>query len=520
MNKIKHTLTALLLLLLLAPLAQADDAKAVEPYEAWYVLKLGGERAGHMHTTLKQDGETLVSTTAMIIAIKRGEVEIRIEQTSSFVETLDNKPLSADSTMKFATMATQQHVDYTGEKWTVTSTNAGQKTQVQVDPPAEVWMTPGALATYLEKAIAAGEKELSATTLDPSVGIKPVHIKMTRGESADIEVFGKVVPATKWKTTMSATPGVVIEQWTDDSGQPVKQLIPLMPGMDIEMLLADKALALAEFDAPEMLASSLITPDKKIKNPRKLKRAVFELVAKDLKENVGVAVPNAGFQTTKWIDDNTLRVTIDLEKPTLPKRFEVSDATLSASTMLNFEDEVIQQLIQEAVNLGQINQLAKYPTLKPMYKAQRNAAKKIRDFVREHIDCKDLSVGFASASETARTKQGDCTEHACLLAAMLRGAGIPSRTVTGLVYADQFAGREGIFGFHMWTQAWIADEDERHRWVDLDAAMPGEVSGFDATHIALATSAMNDGETFNGMVTLLPLMKGMEIKVIETEWVE
>ncbi|MBX2850734.1 MAG: transglutaminase-like domain-containing protein [Phycisphaeraceae bacterium] len=513
MKTIHRLLPALLTILLLAPLACAEEAKTVEPYEAWFVLKMGGQRAGHMHTTLKQDGENLVSTTSMILAIKRGEVEIRVEQSSKFVETLDHKPVSAESTMKFATMATEQHIDYTGDKWTITSTNAGQKTRVEVDPPKVQWKTPGALAEYLETAIADGEKELQVTTLDPSAGTTPVEITMTRAESADIEVFGKVVPATRWKTTMSATPGVEIEQWTDAAGQPVRQLIPLMPGMEIEMLLADKALALAAFDAPEMLAASFITPNKKIKNPRKLKRAVFDLVSKDLKENVGDAVPSDTLQTTKWVNDDTLRISIDLDNSGLRSKNEIEAAYLDATSMLNYKDKAVAKLTEQVLVKQHVTQEEGVVVHGPM-------ARNLREFVREHIDAKDLSVGFASASETARTKQGDCTEHACLLAAMLRGAGIPSRTVTGLVYADQFAGEKGIFGFHMWAQAWIQTSKGKGYWLDLDAAMPGQVDGFDATHIALATSVMKDGEAFNEMVTLLPLMKGMEIKVIELEWAE
>ena len=38
---------------------------------------------------------------------------------------------------------------------------------------------------------------------------------------------------------------------------------------------------------------------------------------------------------------------------------------------------------------------------------------------------KDLSVGFATAADVARTAQGDCTEHAVLLAALLRASDIP-----------------------------------------------------------------------------------------------
>ena len=60
-----------------------------------------------------------------------------------------------------------------------------------------------------------------------------------------------------------------------------------------------------------------------------------------------------------------------------------------------------------------------------------------------------------------------------LLAAMLRADDIPSRTVSGLVYVSSFEGAKDIFGYHMWTQGWIA-EDGKGRWVDLDATLVKE----------------------------------------------
>ena len=276
-NKVNLFVALLVLLgLSLSVPAVADEAKAFEPYEAWYVLKLGGQRAGHMHASLKEVDGKLVNETKMVMSIKRGQNELRIEQASKFIETLDNKPIRSESTMKMAIMATEQEIDFTGEQWVITAKNAGQQTETKVDPPGIDWLTPGGMAAHLEKAIANGEKEITVTTLDPSMGVNPVTIEMTRGETADIDVFGRTTPATKWVTTTTAAPGVEIEQWTDESGQPVKQMIPLMPGMEVEMLLADKALALAEFDAPEMLAASFIKPDKPIKNPRKLKRAAVD----------------------------------------------------------------------------------------------------------------------------------------------------------------------------------------------------------------------------------------------------
>ena len=95
MRKKMNLFVALLVLLGLSlPMpVVADEAKAFEPYEAWYVLKLGGQRAGHMHASLKEVDGKLVNETSMVLAIKRGNNEMRIEQSSKFTETLDYKPI-------------------------------------------------------------------------------------------------------------------------------------------------------------------------------------------------------------------------------------------------------------------------------------------------------------------------------------------------------------------------------------------------------------------------------------------
>ncbi len=91
-------------------------------------------------------------------------------------------------------------------------------------------------------------------------------------------------------------------------------------------------------------------------------------------------------------------------------------------------------------------------------------AEHLRLAVRSHITKKDLSKADASALETFRTRTGDCTEHATLLCAALRIAGVPARIEVGLVYAPDYGGWVG----HAWNSAWIDGG-----WVHLDSAYPG-----------------------------------------------
>lgn len=119
------------------------------------------------------------------------------------------------------------------------------------------------------------------------------------------------------------------------------------------------------------------------------------------------------------------------------------------------------------------------------------AAKRIEAFVAKYIDNKNLSVGYASAVEVAASRQGDCTEHAVLTAAMCRAIGIPAQVVTGVAYVDDFAGLRG-FGGHAWAQAYVGG-----KWVGLDAAFKGtERGGYDAGHIALAVGNGNPEDFF------------------------
>jgi len=103
----------------------------------------------------------------------------------------------------------------------------------------------------------------------------------------------------------------------------------------------------------------------------------------------------------------------------------------------------------------------------------------LEGFVRRFIRTKDLSIGYASALEVARRPEGDCTEHAVLLAALGRALGIPTRVVDGLAYVDAYAGKQHVFVPHAWVQAWTGTG-----WQSFDAAM----GSFDSTHLAFAVS--------------------------------
>jgi len=73
----------------------------------------------------------------------------------------------------------------------------------------------------------------------------------------------------------------------------------------------------------------------------------------------------------------------------------------------------------------------------------------LEQFVYDYIADKNGAHGFDVASMVARSRAGDCTEHAVLLTALLRMYGFPARTVTGLYVSL----KEPVLAYgHAWVE--------------------------------------------------------------------
>jgi hypothetical protein len=92
------------------------------------------------------------------------------------------------------------------------------------------------------------------------------------------------------------------------------------------------------------------------------------------------------------------------------------------------------------------------------------AAQKIVNAVFESIDKQAGVRGSATALEVLQNGAGDCTEHAVLVVALMRAAGIPARTVDGIVIAADGGGK-GVAGYHAWGEIWLG------QWIGVDATV-------------------------------------------------
>lgn len=128
-------------------------------------------------------------------------------------------------------------------------------------------------------------------------------------------------------------------------------------------------------------------------------------------------------------------------------------------------------------------------------------ATRLCHWVARHIQRKDLAIGFASALSTLESGEGDCTEHAVLLAALCRAAGVPSRLKAGLLALGS------SMGYHLWTEAW-----DGSAWVGLDATF--DRVPVDGRYLAIAASDLGDGRAADLAEGILPWIGQVEIEVL------
>ena len=502
------TLTALIFLVSTAILT--PHALAQEVRERWYILELAGTPAGHMSSIVTTagdgDAKTITTDASLVLSIARAGAKISVIQESRFVETAAGKPVSMRSRQVMGGEIIQEYVFKDDSIELTTRQPAGEPKVSTLKLPEGTWLPPAAAEAYARQRVAGGATELTVRTMDPTLGPTIISAERKIGAKSTIQIAGRAIEVTEHTVTMSNMPGMKTTEMVDEAGEMVQSRTQ-MGGIPIVMTSATRAEALKERagEIPELMTTTFVKPDKPIKRPRDTIRASYLV---QVKEGLPVELATTGAQRVQNVDDKTVRVIIDtVALEAAPKEDAENAAFLGSSAMIEPKDAKIVSLAQQAVEQAGV---------KGRPKAE--IAEALRRFAHTYIKKKNLGVGFASATEVARSREGDCTEHGVFLASLLRARGIPARVVSGLIYADSFAGSQNIFGYHMWTQA-LLDIDGAKRWVDLDATLPASHPA-DATHIAVVTSELADGELGVSMMPVAQMMGRVGIVVESVEHAE
>jgi len=480
-----------------APIDWKDPPQGVFE-DRWYLVTVNGQRAGYSRTATKRVGQTIESLSFIEMAIGRGSAEIKLVLRSLQRETLTGEPLSfeVEQHMSLATVK-KTGVIRDGRVY-ITSTDQGRSLQTDYpwDPRSKMaWGI--ALATRGEP-LAVG-KTFELWTYDALVKPSgPVRTEVRIVSREKIDVLGRRVDAFKAESTTHMGVPITTISYVDETGADLRMTMDL-GFVKAEMIACDKEVALAKSTtAPELFVQTVVELGRPL-DARAMRRIRYRLHLAD-KATEGM-FPSTSMQQVVRRDDRM--VEIDVRRIDWETLGQATSQPLSAdlrpylqaSAFLNADDPAVAALARKTV--GSEKDPVKMADL-------------LRRCVSTYVDKKDLTVGLASASEVVRSRQGDCTEHAVLLAAMARAVGIPARCVGGMVYVSHMAGKEHVFGFHMWTQVWLAGQ-----WVDIDGAL--EQTDCDPSHIAMAIMPLNEDGMADIAVGIIPFIGKIRIEIVQTE---
>ncbi|VAX41699.1 hypothetical protein MNBD_PLANCTO02-971 [hydrothermal vent metagenome] len=302
---------------------------------------------------------------------------------------------------------------------------------------------------------------------------------------------GKKHRLLRAKMVFSIVPQTPTKIWIDQQGNILRSESKFL-GKQMVTYRVKPEVALKEVAGGELdLAVSALVRVNQIRNGHKSKKVVYQI--KTPQNNPVKYFPSGETQSIEKIDHETLKLTvtkIDLSK--MGKSKKPDGSYLKPTLFLQSRDANVRTHAMRATKNR---------------RDKREIAMRMEKYVYQNMKAKNFSTALASAAEVAKNLEGDCTEHAVLLAAMLRVEKIPSRIAVGLVYIE----KRSVFSGHMWTEAYV----DGH-WIPLDATL-GQ-GGIGAAHIKLAASSFS--ENAPAPVTLflpmMTLMNNLQITVVES----
>lgn len=452
------------------PWRSTPVAKPLRSEDHWMAITQAKRKIGYAHRTLTptEKGYHLEESVLMRINTMGVVQDIRMKTQSD---------LLVDMSLSAFNFDLQSHLF----SFSVRGVMKGKEATIHYGTPAaprkmvlplqEVPQLSNSMFDSLRGKNLKTSDEIVIYVFDPaSMGQRPVRLKVMGEET--MTVMGQERKALKLEIDFMGARQLA---WLGEEGDVLKEEGLL--GMTLERVTKEQAL-----DGLSLLASADLTEvasiDAKIAidDPDALTSIKIRLMNIDTTP----LFLNSGRQHFK----NNL-LTIEKEKrPETTARGDYSNDIgkfLEPSPFIQSDDPLIRKQVKQIISPRDSDAVK---------------AKKIVDWLYRSIEKRPV-LSVPNAVETLENRMGDCNEHAVLLAAMVRAAGIPAQIEAGLVY------QRGRFYYHAWNVLYLGE------WITADAAL-GQMPA-DATHIRLVRGGADR------QIDLMGVIGKLKLEILETK---
>jgi hypothetical protein len=461
--------------LILALLLVCCSAIAKSSDDTWMTVLLDGRKIGNMHMTRRVEANHVVSTQALTVELSRAGIKVGLSSRETDTETRQGKPLAFESRSSISGIENVVRGTIHDDKCDVTTEIGGDRQQRTIDWPRGALLSEGLRLAESRTALKRGESYTELAFQAESVDAVEVVTTVGEAEQVDLPQGRRKLVRVEQLIKLPGAP-TTTTAWVDDDQDAKKMTMQLM-GYELTMLACSQSCAQAPNQSADILTHALAP-------------APAGLTPDDLQHGVVIHV-----SPTQEQAELSFAATDEQRVSKSGSGFDLRIAPVTNASPLDTESKPVASdskpnawLQSDAPEVRKLAAQGIGDAKEPLAQMQN-----LETFVRGFIRNKNLSVGYASALEVAKNPEGDCTEHAVLLAALGRSVGIPTRVVDGLAYTNHYAGVDHVFVPHAWAQAWI-----NGKWQSFDAAL----MGFDAGHIALSVGDGDPWRFFAGLDSL------------------
>jgi len=487
-----------------------DAAAPLSPvHEIWEVSRIEGRKVGHARTrrerVIDEQGETLERIEMeQVVALARFGQQLR--QTLRLVSW--ERP--AGGLVRFESQVSS------GGEWTLTRGQVSDgllaiesatpgKTERQSLPWNEQLGGFFAVERLLSQPWSPGEKR-SVQAIVPLLNqIGKTELQDAGVEALRIEGHSRSLRKIRRVDTVGA---IKLESthWVDEQGETVRS-VSTFPPPGMETVRTDRATALAEETADaafDLGAATRIPVANMPADPHGCREIVY--LAELTHGSIEGVFPSGASQSVRKLDEQRAEVRVRAIRPA-----KLADGTPSDVRPPSSDGQPMEAAPTDdervANGLVQSDDATVVALAKSVAADESDAwrvAIALEALVRRHVQPKQFSQAMATAAEVARSGEGDCTEHAVLLAALCRSRGLAARVAIGLVYAESLGG----FAYHMWNEVWIDGQ-----WIPLDATLARQ--GIGAGHLKLASSSLRGTDAFAALLPVVNVLGRLKLSVAQ-----
>ncbi len=438
--------------------------------ETWMNITQGGKKIGYTQRTYARFENGFRFSENIFMRINTmGIVQPLIVRTVAELKpdrTLSNFRFDLESNLfKFTARGTVE-----GKKLTVRIGGPGEERVSVITLSDRPYLGGGILESVGTSGLRAGEGQTFPVFDPASLGQRPVRVTFLGEEP--LTIMGKSRQARKLSVELAGMKQIA---WVDQDGSVLRE--EGMLGIAMVRVTREEALAGLEGAVSTDLTEIAAIPSSRI---------IEDTAAlKVLKVRIG-GLPEGSF----FLDGGrqiyqkgvlTIRRE-DVSDSSAPLKTDAGDlsAFLNSSPFIQSDHPKIRRKAAEII--GQAPE-----------GADGVKASKLVAWVYKNLEKRPV-LSVPNALETLENRIGDCNEHAVLLAALARAAGIPAEVEAGVVYM------RGRFFYHAWNILFLRD---RGGWVTADAVL-GQLPA-DATHIRFVRGEADRQLDLAGLIGRLKL---------------